>query len=178
MVKMNCIAVLSCLSLLLAAAAAQEIKPCGGLKTHTPTLVLPLSLIACFFFCSFSTSDERRVLCGQSSFVPYTPCSDGPGPQHLSLPSSFPQLAANLMSTGTIDYDAFGQRIRVRNFVAVGNGTFHIDQLMLFGEVDDYLWSDVTASTENHSVYVFGALLPVVGVRNTFVVSLPLTITS
>lgn len=150
--KMNCIAMLSCLSLLLAAAATLEPKPCGGFKTHTPTLVLPLSLSACFFFCSFSTSDERRVLCGQSSSVPYTPCSDGPGPQHLSLPSPCPQLAGNLTSTGTIDYDVFGQRIRVRNFVAVGNGTFHIDQLMLFREVDDYLWSDVTASADNHSV--------------------------
>ncbi|XP_019732191.1 ependymin-like [Hippocampus comes] len=37
-----------------------------------------------------------------------------------------------VMSTGTITYDAFGQKIRVRNFGMVGNETLTVDQLMLF----------------------------------------------
>ncbi|XP_061888573.1 ependymin-like [Entelurus aequoreus] len=37
-------------------------------------------------------------------------------------------------SSGTISYDAFGQKIRVRNFGFVGNETFAIDQLMLFNK--------------------------------------------
>lgn len=39
------------------------------------------------------------------------------------------------MSTGTISYDAFGKRIRVRNFGFIGNETFSVDQLMLFNQV-------------------------------------------
>lgn len=102
-----------------------------------------LSFTACFFFCSFSTSAERRDHCGQCSFVLYTPGCNGPGPQQLSPPSPFPQMAANLTSTGTISYDAFGQRIRVRKFGAVGNETFTIDQLMLFRQVHEthQLWA-------------------------------------
>ncbi len=47
------------------------------------------------------------------------------------------QMAANglLMSTGTISYDAFGQRMMVRNYGVVGNQTFALDQLMLFNQV-------------------------------------------
>ncbi|XP_057698957.1 ependymin-like [Corythoichthys intestinalis] len=37
-----------------------------------------------------------------------------------------------LLSTGKMTYDAFGQKIRVRNFGTVGNETFAMDQLMLF----------------------------------------------
>lgn len=44
-------------------------------------------------------------------------------------------MAANITSTGRISYDAFGQRIRVRNFGVVSNGTFSVDQLMLFRQV-------------------------------------------
>ncbi|KAL6110311.1 uncharacterized protein ACO6RY_19418 [Pungitius sinensis] len=38
------------------------------------------------------------------------------------------------MSTGTVSYDAIGQRMRVRNFPLVGNETFPMDQLMLFNQ--------------------------------------------
>nr|XP_046264202.1 ependymin-like [Scatophagus argus] len=82
---MNSISVLSCLSLLLAAAAAQEAKPC----------VSP------------------GLMSGGISVM---------GPNGL------------VMYTGTISYDAFGQRMRVRNYGVVGNQTFAMDQLMLFGQ--------------------------------------------
>ncbi|XP_077426381.1 ependymin-like [Vanacampus margaritifer] len=39
-----------------------------------------------------------------------------------------------VMSTGTITYDAFGQKIRVRNYGMAGNQTFAVDQLMLFNK--------------------------------------------
>ncbi|XP_018535336.1 LOW QUALITY PROTEIN: ependymin-like, partial [Lates calcarifer] len=38
------------------------------------------------------------------------------------------------MSTGTISYDAFGQRVRVRNYGLTGNQSTGIDQLMLFNQ--------------------------------------------
>uniref|UniRef100_A0A3Q3XMK0 Ependymin n=1 Tax=Mola mola TaxID=94237 RepID=A0A3Q3XMK0_MOLML len=38
----------------------------------------------------------------------------------------------HIMSSGKISYDAFGQRMRVRNFGVVGNETFAMDQIMLF----------------------------------------------
>uniref|UniRef100_A0A3B4U6M1 Ependymin-like 1 n=1 Tax=Seriola dumerili TaxID=41447 RepID=A0A3B4U6M1_SERDU len=46
------------------------------------------------------------------------------------------QMAGNglFMSTGTITYDAFGQRMRVRNYGFSGNQTFGVDQLMLFNQ--------------------------------------------
>uniref|UniRef100_A0A3Q3XBZ2 Ependymin-like 1 n=1 Tax=Mola mola TaxID=94237 RepID=A0A3Q3XBZ2_MOLML len=78
---MNFISVLSCLSLLLAAAAAQAPKPCG--------------------------EDKRLV---------YKLCMAADG---------------HIMSSGKISYDAFGQRMRVRNFGVVGNETFAMDQIML-----------------------------------------------
>ncbi|XP_035515435.1 ependymin-like [Morone saxatilis] len=82
---MNVLGVLSCLSLLLAAAVAQDPKPCVS-----PPLM-----------------------------------SGG-----VSV------MAANglVMSTGTISYDAFGQKMRIRNFWLVGNQTFALDQLMLFSQ--------------------------------------------
>uniref|UniRef100_A0A3Q4C0H7 Ependymin n=1 Tax=Mola mola TaxID=94237 RepID=A0A3Q4C0H7_MOLML len=45
-----------------------------------------------------------------------------------------PAMAADghIMSSGKISYDAFGQRMRVRNFGVVGNETFAMDQIMLF----------------------------------------------
>lgn len=46
-------------------------------------------------------------------------------------------MAADVTSTGGISYDALGQRIRVRNFGVAGNGTFSVDQLMLFRQVAD-----------------------------------------
>ena len=39
------------------------------------------------------------------------------------------------MMTGTISYDAFGQRMRVRNYGLVGNQTTTLDQLYLFNKV-------------------------------------------
>jgi len=36
------------------------------------------------------------------------------------------------MSAGTISYDAYGQKLQVRNNGVTGNGTFALDQLMLF----------------------------------------------
>lgn len=39
------------------------------------------------------------------------------------------------MSTGTISYDAFGQRMRVKNYEFIGNRTSAVDQLMLFNKV-------------------------------------------
>ncbi|XP_070684151.1 ependymin-like [Pempheris klunzingeri] len=82
---MDFIRVLSCLSLLLAAAVGQHPKPC---------VVPPLM-------------------------------SGG-----MSI------MAANglIMSTGTISYDAFGQRMRIRNYGLAGNQTFAVEQLMLFKE--------------------------------------------
>ncbi|XP_070829386.1 ependymin-like [Chaetodon trifascialis] len=82
---MNFISVLSCLSLLLAAAFAQQPQPC---------VVPPL------------------------------------------LSGGVSLMAANglVMSTGTITYDAFGQRMRVRNYGMIGNQTFAMDQLMLFNK--------------------------------------------
>ncbi|KAK1886088.1 Ependymin [Dissostichus eleginoides] len=52
---------------------------------------------------------------------------------HL-MSGSFSLMDANglYMSTGTLSYDAFGQRMRVRNFELVGNQTAFLDQLMLF----------------------------------------------
>lgn len=38
------------------------------------------------------------------------------------------------MSTGTVSYDAYGQRMRVRNYPIVGNQTSSMDQLMLFDQ--------------------------------------------
>ncbi|XP_040001158.1 ependymin-2-like isoform X2 [Xiphias gladius] len=38
------------------------------------------------------------------------------------------------MSTGTISYDAFGQRMRVKNYEFIGNRTSAVDQLMLFNK--------------------------------------------
>ncbi|XP_037619546.1 ependymin-like [Sebastes umbrosus] len=37
-------------------------------------------------------------------------------------------------SLGTISYDALGQRMRVRNYVVVGNQTSSLDQLMIFNQ--------------------------------------------
>ena len=39
------------------------------------------------------------------------------------------------MSTGKVSYDAFGQRMRVRNLALVGNQTSTFDQLMIFKDV-------------------------------------------
>ncbi|XP_070782351.1 ependymin-like [Enoplosus armatus] len=78
---MNFLAVLSCLSLLLAAAVAQQPKPC---------VVPPL------------------------------------------MSGGLTVMAGNVMSTGTISYDAFGERMRVRNFGVAGNHTLALDQIMLF----------------------------------------------
>uniref|UniRef100_A0A667ZQE3 Ependymin n=1 Tax=Myripristis murdjan TaxID=586833 RepID=A0A667ZQE3_9TELE len=53
----------------------------------------------------------------------------------LSLLSlSLPQVGADgaIMSTGRIKYDAFGQRVLVRNLVTAGNHTFSVEHLMLF----------------------------------------------
>ncbi|XP_076583812.1 ependymin-like [Chaetodon auriga] len=96
---MNFISVLSCLSLLLAAAFAQQAQPC---------VVPPL------------------------------------------MNGGFSLMAANglVMSTGTITYDALGQRMRVRNYGLIGNQTFAMDQLMLFNkkvyyEID---WSNLSCT--------------------------------
>ncbi|XP_071361538.1 ependymin-like [Trachinotus anak] len=77
--------VLSCLSLLLAAAVAQAPKPC----------VSPPQM-----------SGGLSVMVGDGVY----------------------------MSTGTIKYDAVGQRMRVRNYGLSGNQTFGVDQLMLFNQ--------------------------------------------
>ncbi|XP_028305088.1 ependymin-like [Gouania willdenowi] len=79
---MNFTSVLSCLCLLLAAAAAQAPKPCV-----TPPLM-----------------------------------------------SGAFNVAANghISSTGLVTYDAFGQKIRLRGYVQMGNESFALDQLMLF----------------------------------------------
>ncbi|KAG7223662.1 hypothetical protein INR49_015387 [Caranx melampygus] len=82
---MNFISVLSCLSLLLAAAVAQAPKPC----------VSPLLM-----------SGGLTVMGGDGIY----------------------------MSTGTISYDAFGKRMRVRNFEISSNETFGVDMLMLFNQ--------------------------------------------
>ncbi|XP_005454839.1 ependymin [Oreochromis niloticus] len=82
---MNLISLLSCLSVLLAAAVAQYPKPCA---------VPPL------------------------------------------MTGGINVMGANgyMSSTGTISYDAYGQRMRVRNAGIVGNQTFTLDQLMLFSQ--------------------------------------------
>lgn len=49
--------------------------------------------------------------------------------------SLFQMASYGLLATGTISYDAFGQRIRVRNIVMDGNQTINLDQLMLFQQV-------------------------------------------
>lgn len=38
-------------------------------------------------------------------------------------------------STGTVSYDSFGQRMRVRNYGISGNETFAVDRLMLYSQV-------------------------------------------
>ncbi|XP_029912299.1 ependymin-like [Myripristis murdjan] len=50
------------------------------------------------------------------------------------MSGGFSYMGANgaVMSTGKINYDAFGERMRVRNFGMAGNQTFTVDQLMLF----------------------------------------------
>ncbi|XP_061534398.1 ependymin-like [Phycodurus eques] len=61
-------------------------------------------------------------------------------PQHCESPplmsGGVSVMGSNglFVSTGIISYDAFGQKIRVRNFGMVGNETFAVDQLMLFNE--------------------------------------------
>uniref|UniRef100_A0A669ELY5 Ependymin-like 1 n=1 Tax=Oreochromis niloticus TaxID=8128 RepID=A0A669ELY5_ORENI len=57
-----------------------------------------------------------------------------PSDANFSLTLSCFQMGANgyMSSTGTISYDAYGQRMRVRNAGIVGNQTFTLDQLMLF----------------------------------------------
>ncbi|XP_062244476.1 ependymin-like [Platichthys flesus] len=94
---MNFISVLSCLGLLLAAAVAQDPKPCVS-----PPLM----------------SGGVSVMSGNGS----------------------------LMSTGTISFDAYGQRMRVRNYVMNGNQTYGVDQLMLFNQKVYYEidWSIMT----------------------------------
>ncbi|XP_041790445.1 ependymin-like [Chelmon rostratus] len=82
---MNFISVLSCLSLLLAAAFAQEPQPC----------VVPGLMNGAF------------SLMGANGLI---------------------------MSTGTMAYDAIGQRMRTRNYGVAGNQTFTLDQLMLFNK--------------------------------------------
>lgn len=44
-------------------------------------------------------------------------------------------MASNAMFTGKISYDAFGRRMRIRNFGFSGNQTISVDQLMLFNQV-------------------------------------------
>ncbi|CAB1428328.1 unnamed protein product [Pleuronectes platessa] len=94
---MNFISLLSCLGLLLAAAVAQDPKPCVS-----PPLM----------------SGGVSVMSGNGS----------------------------LMSTGTISFDAYGQRMRVRNYVMNGNQTYGVDQLMLFNQKVYYEidWSNMT----------------------------------
>lgn len=41
----------------------------------------------------------------------------------------------NMMSTGTIGYDALGNKLRIRNFGVIGNETYAVDMLMLFHQV-------------------------------------------
>ncbi|XP_035022997.2 ependymin [Hippoglossus stenolepis] len=82
---MNFLSVLSCLGLLLAAAVAQDPKPC-----FSPPLM----------------SGGFSVMSGNGNF----------------------------MTTGTISFDAYGQRMRVRNYVMNGNQTYGVDQLMLFNQ--------------------------------------------
>ncbi|KAM9363640.1 ependymin-like [Symphorus nematophorus] len=61
-------------------------------------------------------------------------------PKHCKSPlmmsGGLSVMAGNgvLMSTGTISYDALGQRMRVRNFGIAGNESFALDQLMLFSQ--------------------------------------------
>ncbi|TKS68953.1 Ependymin [Collichthys lucidus] len=82
---MNFISVLSCLSMLLTAAASQDPKPCVA-----PPLM----------------SGSFTVMFGNGLVT----------------------------SIGTISFDAFGQKVRVRNYGTVGNETFALDQLMIFSE--------------------------------------------
>ncbi|XP_071361353.1 ependymin-like [Trachinotus anak] len=77
--------VLSCLSLLLAAAVAQAPKPCVS-----PPLM----------------SGGLTVMVGDGVY----------------------------MSTGTISFDTFGQRMRIRSYGLSGNQTFGVDELMLFNQ--------------------------------------------
>lgn len=44
-------------------------------------------------------------------------------------------MSTTVMSTGAISYDAFGKRMRVRNYWVAGNQTVAVDQLMLFNQV-------------------------------------------
>ncbi|XP_033479223.2 ependymin-like [Epinephelus lanceolatus] len=82
---MNFISMLSCLSLVLAAVAAQAPKPCVS-----PPLMSG----------GFTLMDPSGV---------YT-------------------------AVGTISYDAFGKRMRVRTYPLVANQTSSMDQLMLFNQ--------------------------------------------
>ncbi|XP_029297260.1 ependymin-like [Cottoperca gobio] len=70
------------------------------------------------------------VLAAVSAQAP-KPCA---APPLLSGGFSMMDNSGLFMSTGTINYDAFGQRMRVRNFANVGNQTFYVDQLMLFNQ--------------------------------------------
>lgn len=45
---------------------------------------------------------------------------------------------SGIVSAGTILYDTFGRRVRVRTFGVRGNETFHVDQLMLFNQVGNF----------------------------------------
>uniref|UniRef100_A0A8C2W8J2 Ependymin n=1 Tax=Cyclopterus lumpus TaxID=8103 RepID=A0A8C2W8J2_CYCLU len=101
--NMNFLSVLSCLSLALTAAFAQNPKPCGE-SGHPISVLLYI---------------ERTSKC----------LSDG-----------------LFMSTGTVSYDAFGQRMRVRNYQLVSNQTSSTDQLMLFNQKVYYEidWSNLS----------------------------------
>lgn len=43
--------------------------------------------------------------------------------------------AGSITSTGTVSFDSFAERVRLRNYVFIGNETVPVDQLMLFREV-------------------------------------------
>ncbi|XP_034398211.1 ependymin-like [Cyclopterus lumpus] len=94
---MNFLSVLSCLSLALTAAFAQNPKPCVA-----PPLMSG----------GFTVMDASGLF----------------------------------MSTGTVSYDAFGQRMRVRNYQLVSNQTSSTDQLMLFNQKVYYEidWSNLS----------------------------------
>ncbi|XP_071381156.1 ependymin-like [Centroberyx affinis] len=77
-----------------------------------------LSLLACLSLALVAAAAQKPK-----------PCVTPP-----LMSGGFSLMAADglVMSTGKMHYDAFGQRMRVRNYGMAGNETFAMDQLMLF----------------------------------------------
>ncbi|XP_072240055.1 ependymin-like [Leuresthes tenuis] len=79
------------------------------------------------------------------------------------MTGDFSVMASNgKMSTGTISYDAYGQKLRVRNNGVTGYGTSALDQLMLFNQEVFYEidWGNLSCKKMPLEAYFFPMQVP------------------